>query len=1043
MTVHKRSMLTFLAALVLLGVPVTAALSASGIPAKDQWRVSASSIQSDEFPPRNLADNDAATRWSSQPKDKEWFLVDLGKVVEITGFTLHWENAYSSKYSISVSTDAVGWISVYENDDSDGQMDDIYIRPVSARYVQLVSRVRATAWGNSLWELDIKGTDDLVDITVVAGGGDDPQAMMDGSKDTIWKSEAVDRAELLLDLRKSRTISGLRIDWDQHYAGLVDMAISLDAKEWKQVSSISIPVSESQEQSDFVPHDATEVRYIRLVLADPIKAEVGFGIGEISLRGPKEAFTPFVQYQFDARQAPFGDYPPHLRGYQTYWTLVGLPKDSEESLFDEWGNLEFRRDSPILMPYVKEGENLYSAAVAANITQELQGGYLPVPTVRWETGNGLHFRSEAITSGPVDASMTYVRHTLENRSDTVRQGEIIVSVRPAQINPKWQHGGLSPINSIRYEHETGKPVMINGKHNYISLSPADSFLALQYAHGDIANGLRGRVAPDAMANSEGETMSIDDQTESGLLSAAWTYAFDLNPGESKAVVLAAPLHETLSHMKTAEDFGKLRQEYVAFWTNKLNHVGFDLANKAIVNTVKSQAAYILLNNDGVVIQPGSRSYNRTWMRDGAMISSSLMRLGFFEEVREYLDWYAERVEPDGLVPPILFTSGEVYDGWGRNIEWDSQGQFIYAIMEYYRFTNDRDFLEKHFDSVHRAMKYLVTLRERTLDPEHYRNLEAGERLKGILPPSISHEGFITPVHSHWDNFWAIRGWADGIEIAETLGREYLADWARTEAEAFSESVRESIEKTIAWKSLDYIPVDADKGTPDPTSIAIALFPTESRHVLQADVLDQTFQDYYRMVKERDAGPEHYSYTPYEVRNILALTTLGYRKEAFDLHEILFRGRRPANWNQFAEVVLSDSRRGIYIGDMPHTWVGSGYVNSVRGLILMEEDKSKTLNLLFGTPREWLVDEGISLSDFPTHFGNLMMQAKWDDSAQRLNLDVDLPQSTAKKIYVRWPIHMERKPDQVTVEGADSYRVDDNGVSLSGSPSFKLVARWYD
>ena len=62
----------------------------------------------------------------------------------------------------------------------------------------------------------------------------------------------------------------------------------------------------------------------------------------------------------------------------------------------------------------------------------------------------------------------------------------------AQINPKWQHGGLSPINSIRYEHETGKPMMINGKNSYISLSPADSFFALHYAHGDIANGLRGR-----------------------------------------------------------------------------------------------------------------------------------------------------------------------------------------------------------------------------------------------------------------------------------------------------------------------------------------------------------------------------------------------------------------------------------------------------------------------------------------------------------------------------------------------------------------------
>jgi hypothetical protein len=1031
-------MLIFLSIPVLLVLTATPALSAPDIPPKSEWRVSASSIQDDEYQPAYLADGDTGTRWSSQPKDKEWVQVDLGKVVGMTGFTLHWEHAYSRKYSLLVSTDAREWTTVYDNNDSDGQMDDMYIRPVSGRYVRLETRVRATAWGNSLWELDIKGTNDLVEINVIAGGGDDAPAMMDGRTDTVWKSGAVERVELLLDLRRSRIISGLRIDWNQQYAGSVAMAISLDGKEWNEVASISI--SEAQGQSDFLSHEASEVRYIRLVLADPVTAGGGFEIGDISLRGPTETFTPFVQYQFNARRAPFGDYPPHLRGYQTYWTLVGLPGDSEESLFDEFGNLEFHRDSPILMPYVKEGDNLYSGAVAATITQELQDGYLPVPSVQWETGNGLHFRSEAITSGPIEASMTYVRHTLENRSDRVRQGEIIVTIRPAQINPKWQHGGLSPINSIKYENKTGKPVMINDKNSYISLSAADRFYALPYAHGDIANGLRGRGVPDTRKDSSDDATSVEDKAGTGLLSAAWIYAFDLKPGESREVVLAAPLHETLSQMKTAGEFEELRQEYVTFWTRKLGRMVFELADKAVEHTVKSQAAYILLNNDGVVIQPGARSYNRTWMRDGAMISSTLLRLGFFDEVREYLDWYAERVEPDGLVPPILFTNGKVYDGWGRNIEWDSQGQFIYAIMEYYRFTGDRDFLEKHFDAVHRAMKYLVTLRERTLDPEYYGHLEAGERLKGILPPSISHEGFITPVHSYWDDFWAIRGWADGTEMAETLGREYLAGWAKTEGQVFDNSVRESIEKTIAWKSLDYIPVDADKGTPDPTSIAIALFPTEARHVLPADTLNRTFRDYYRMVKERDAGSEPYAYTPYEVRNILALATLGYRKEAFDLHEILFKDMRPANWNQFAEVVLSDSRRGVYIGDMPHTWVGSGYVNSVRGLILMEEDKSKTLNLLFGTPREWLVDDGISLSDFPTHFGNLTMKAKWDDSDQRLNLDVDMPKGTAGKIYVRWPIHKDERPERITVEGDDGYRVDDHGIWFS-SRNFKLIARW--
>ena len=229
--------------------------------------MSASSIQSEDFKPGYLADGDTGTRWSSQPKDQEWVLVDLGKVVGITGFTLHWEHAYASKYSLLVSPDARNWTTVYENEDSDGQMDDIYIRPVSGRYVRLETRARATGWGHSLWELDIKGTDDRVEITVISGGGDDAPAMMDGRRDTVWKSGAVDRAELLLDLRRPRTISGLRIDWDQQYAGSVDMAISLDGKEWKQISSIS--ASGAQGQSDFVPHEASEVRLYQACACSP------------------------------------------------------------------------------------------------------------------------------------------------------------------------------------------------------------------------------------------------------------------------------------------------------------------------------------------------------------------------------------------------------------------------------------------------------------------------------------------------------------------------------------------------------------------------------------------------------------------------------------------------------------------------------------------------------------------------------------------------------------------------------------------------------
>ena len=40
------------------------------------------------------------------------------------------------------------------------------------------------------------------------------------------------------------------------------------------------------------------------------------------------------------------------------------------------------------------------------------------------------------------------------------------------------------------------------------------------------------------------------------------------------------------------------------------------------------------------------------------------------------------------------------------------------------------------------------------------------------------------------------------------------------------------------------------------------------------------------------------------------------------------GRRPAAWNQWPEVVHRDSLAPKFLGDLPHTWVGSDFVRSL-------------------------------------------------------------------------------------------------------------------
>lgn len=1010
--------------------------NAASVPAKDRWVLSASSTQAGNYDIKFIADDNLKTRWSSEFSDPQWLQIDLGRTATVSGFRLHWEDAFSSKYRVQASLDANNWKTVYESHNADGKIDDVYIRPMSARFLRLEGLQRATGWGHSLWEIDVKGLDEQVIVSATESSGEAPQVVMDGDLETVWQSKKSDSTTLKLDFGKLIKFRGLRIDWGEVHAQSIAMKISKAGNKWVPVAAIK----NGSGKFDFLTHGLQQARYVEISLSDANHRGRGFQVREISLRATNEVFTPLKEYQSAAKKAPAGYYPMHLRDQQTYWTLVGLPEDTAESLFDEYGNVEPKKNGSTLMPYVYMDDTLYSAVAAEKVSQSLANDYLPLPVVEWQVKPGVTFKSEAITRGNINASISYVRYTLANDSKNAQQGKIYAVIRPIQINPVWQHGGISAITRINYKNSALEPLKINGRDAYVPLSQADSFVVHQFNQGDVIGTLAGtQRPPSSLVFKAGAKATINDLSDKGFLSAALSYNFNLQPGEQKQLIIAMPLHDDFGGLKDFKDFDQHREEQVSFWQRKLDLVGIDLADKAIVNTIKSQMAYILINQDGVATQPGSRNYNRVWMRDGAMTSSALLRLGHFDEVRRYLDWYADKVKQSGLVPPILTTDGSAYHGYGADIEWDSQGQFIYAMMEYYRFTGDKAFLARHFDAIYRALKYLVVLRDKTLHTRLHDG-EYGDRVRGILPQSISHEGFSTPHYSYWDDFWAIRGWLDGIEAAQILEKPEIAQWASEHQQRFSDSVKQSIVKTIAWKNLDYVPGEADIGTPDPTSIAIALFPTRAEHLLPTDTLKKTFEDYFHRVKRLHDSDQPFSYTPYEVRNILALASLGYRQEASELHEMLFSDRRPANWNQFGEVVHSDYRKGAYIGDMPHTWVGAAYVNSVRGMLLMEDDVNKVLHLLPTTPEQWMVDTGVRLENFPTHFGNINMHAHWDQTNRTLRLDYSGGDSSTEKIFVRWPMGQTTEPLDVQIDGSSHYQKDNKGVWITAT-NFKLLAKW--
>lgn len=116
-----------------------------------------SSSESSLYVGNNAVDGNIATRWSSDFIEPSWIYIDLEELVQINKVILRWEAAYAQKYTIEISADSNTWITVYSEQNSNGQIDQINFELVTTRYVRMWGITRATEYGFSLFEFEIYG----------------------------------------------------------------------------------------------------------------------------------------------------------------------------------------------------------------------------------------------------------------------------------------------------------------------------------------------------------------------------------------------------------------------------------------------------------------------------------------------------------------------------------------------------------------------------------------------------------------------------------------------------------------------------------------------------------------------------------------------------------------------------------------------------------------------------------------------------------------------------------------------------------------------
>jgi hypothetical protein len=713
-----------------------------------------------------------------------------------------------------------------------------------------------------------------------------------------------------------------------------------------------------------------------------------------------------------------GLHPRWLHREQSYWTPVGVDGGTTPAILNEEGLLEPDRGSFSLEPFLFADGQLVTWA-DAEISQSLAHGCLPLPTSTWRHGE-LRLSVSAYETGGAPGATAHARYRVENQGAKARRVRLFAALRPFQVTPPWQAfkglGGPSAIHALEW---LGGVVSVNGRWRVAALPRPSGFGAAAFEQGGVLLDLE-----------RGELPSRSYVADSfGAASGALAWDLELAPGASQEVELAVPSLDRAEGYRAAEPSGIGTLEAVTSdWAHKLGRVQLRLPALAApaLDAVRTATAHVLVCRDGPALQPGPRRYLRSWIRDGATMAAALLRMGFADEVRDFLRWYAPYQAPDGNVPCAVDRSGP---DWLP--EHDSHGQLAFCAAEHYRLTGDLDLARELWPAVLQATRYLESLRERRCTPE-FRTPEK-RACYGILPESASHEGYLAhPVHAYWDDFWALRGLADARLLAEAVGDSGAAERLAKLHDALHQSVYASIEITIAERRLQYVPGSVEWADFDPAATANGIAITDAAQRLPADALAWTFDEYLRGLRRRRSGELDWNnYTAYEIRILAALVRLGRRADADEVLGFFLGDRRPRAWNQWPEISWRDPRSPGHLGDVPHAWIGAEYVLAVLGMLAYERPVDDALVLAAGIPGSWLDAGEISVQGLPTAWGPLGYRLRRSGHALELELAPGLrvpPGGIAMRPPLSGPIA------SAAVDGAPARELSADGVTLRHCPA---------
>ncbi|MEO0629592.1 MAG: hypothetical protein AAFY46_02550, partial [Planctomycetota bacterium] len=522
------------------------------------------------------------------------------------------------------------------------------------------------------------GTPRIIDV--MARDATEVSVGADGSVGLV-PTQRGGNAQLEIDFGAERTLTGLLLKWAERSVGapFAYSAVPIGFESSQPLGA----VRRSTGGHDAVWLGEADVTGLRLQIETG-----GVDLPELEAIEFLEPSVVATKNDLLRRIAQMSDrhrMPPVFRDLQTPWTASGAPGHGSEAIVSVNGRVEFDKAGVSVEPFLSYGESQLIGWDSAIHTQELVDGFLPIPVVMRDDGVTT-LRITTLAVGDASSSSCLVEYAVTNTTSEPLTPSLVLAVRPLQVLPHWQQlntrGGMSPMHSVDASREA---IIVNDRRPIHALSKADAVTVW-----DMQDDPMPAIGAASFASSA--TLSH----RHGFAAAALRYDLAIAPGETARVVLEAPYANEYGTFvdrptMTPGSFATALEQVRAQWHELTDRVRLRLPDSAkhLEDSIKSTIAYLLVNRDGPAIQPGSRTYERSWIRDGAISSAALLAFGHQESVRTYLDWYAGFTFESGKVPCVVDHRGpDPVD------EHDSTGQLLFALARHARTTGDHSLLRK-------------------------------------------------------------------------------------------------------------------------------------------------------------------------------------------------------------------------------------------------------------------------------------------------------------------------------------------------------------